>query len=250
MIAPPLRSQPVLLGSILIAVVMLAAGILLQHHFHQQQLWNRLLMADSRRLTQEPELTTFAILKAKPLFAAHCAACHGADMTGDRAQGAPNLIDQHWLFGDGTMFDIERTILYGVRSEQGKSHNVTDMPPFGLTGRLSEAEIRNVVQYLLQLGGKPHQAGAASEGRRIYFDVAKANCADCHGESAQGNSNYGAPDLTADEWHSGDEAELLYQAIYSGQHRMMPGWIGSLTLAQIRALAVYVYAKSHEAAHG
>lgn len=33
------------------------------------------------------------------LYADNCAACHGADGTGDRTQGAPNLADAVWLYG-------------------------------------------------------------------------------------------------------------------------------------------------------
>jgi cytochrome c oxidase cbb3-type subunit 3 len=232
----------------LLLAVLIVAGLGIHHHLHQQQLRSRLLTADGARVMQDRELTAFAISLARPLYAAHCASCHGADMRGNRGKGAPNLLDKNWLFGDGSVFEIERTVLYGVRSEQSKSHNVTDMPAFGLTGRLNDAEIRNLVQYLLQLKGQRHQAAAASEGRIIYFDVAKTNCADCHGETAQGNSNYGAPDLTTDTWRTGDDAQVFFQAIYFGQHRIMPGWIGTLSLAQIRALALYVYARSHGAA--
>jgi cytochrome c oxidase cbb3-type subunit 3 len=222
----------------------------IHHRLQQEQLWNRLLMGDGASAMQDRDLTAFAISSARPLYAAHCAGCHGADMRGNRSKGAPNLLDKSWLFGDGSVFEIERSVLYGVRSEQSKSHNVTDMPAFGLTGRLSEAEIRSLIQYLLQLSGQPHQAAAAREGRAIYFDVAKANCADCHGETAQGNSNYGAPDLTTDTWRTGDDARVFFQAIYSGQHRIMPGWIGTLTLGQVRALALYVYARSHGVSDG
>jgi cytochrome c oxidase cbb3-type subunit 3 len=234
-------------GIALVLVLLIAAGLVLHQRLRQERLWSRLLAADSARVTQDRALTKFAISKARPLYAANCAGCHGADMRGNRGQGAPNLVDEHWLFGDGSVFEIERTVLYGVRSEQSKSHNVTDMPAFGLTGRLTDAEIRNLVQYLLRLSGRPHQAAAAGEGRTVYFDAAKANCADCHGETAQGNSNYGAPDLTADMWRTGDDAQVFFQAIYFGQHRIMPGWIGTLNLAQIRALAVYVYLRSRGA---
>jgi cytochrome c oxidase cbb3-type subunit III len=234
----------------LILAALIVAGLVIQHRLHQEQLWNRLLTTDGERAMQDRELTAFAISMARPLYAAHCAGCHGGDMRGNRSKGAPNLLDKNWLFGDGSVFEIERTVLYGVRSEQSKSHNITDMPAFGLTGRLSDAEIRNLVQYLLQLSSQPHQAAAASEGRTIYFDVAKANCADCHGETAQGNSNYGAPDLTTDTWRTGDDAQVLFQAIYFGQHRIMPGWIGTLSLGQVRALALYVYARSHGASDG
>jgi cytochrome c oxidase cbb3-type subunit III len=242
---PPGAKRRIFVGIALVFALLLAAGLLLHHQQWRRQQWNRLLTADSARVTQDRQLTAFAIAEAKPLYIAHCSGCHAVDMKGDRGKGAPNLADAYWLFGDGSVFEIERTILYGVRSEHGKSRNVTDMPPFGLTGRLSAAEIRNLVQYLLHLSGRPHDVQSAAEGRSVYFDVAKANCADCHGETAQGNSNYGAPDLTIDAWQDGDDGTVFYDAIYSGQHRIMPGWIGTLPLAQIRALAIFVYAASH-----
>jgi cytochrome c oxidase cbb3-type subunit III len=248
MIDPPPSRLPLKIA--LVLAVLIAGGLLAHQRIHQRQLWTQLLAADSSRIVQNRQLTAFAITKAKPLYAAHCAGCHGQDMQGNRKLGAPNLLDKNWLFGDGSVFEIERTVLYGVRSEQSKSHNVTDMPAFGLTGQLSAADIRNLVQYLLQLSSQPHQSAAAAAGRSVYFDVARANCGDCHGDTAQGNSNYGAPDLTTDTWRTGDDAEVFYQAIYSGQHRVMPGWIGSLSLAQIRALAVYVYVRSHGVADG
>ncbi len=76
----------------------------------------------------------------------------------------------------------------------------------------------------------------------MYFGV--ANCPDCHGSDGRGNPDYGAPDLTANVWNSGGTDQALYDAIYFGQHRIMPAWIDTLTLAQIRALAVYVYSAS------
>ena len=245
MIDPPSAQRHIFAGITVVCVLLLAGGLAVQRGLHQSQLWNRMLVTDGTAVIRDHELTAFAIAKAKPLYAAHCSACHGEELQGDRSKGAPNLLDKNWLYGDGSIFAIERTVLYGVRTGQSKSHNVTDMPAFGLTGRLSEAEIRNLVQYLLQLSGRPHQAAAATEGGAVYNDVAKANCADCHGETGQGNSDYGAPDLTVDAWHSGDDSQAFYDAIYFGQHRIMPGWIGTLNLAQIRALAIYIYARSH-----
>ena len=250
MIDPPTANRRILAGITAVCMLLLAGGLLVQHRLRQSQLWNRMLLTNDAGVLGDHELTAFAISKAKPLYAAHCSGCHGEGMQGDRGKGAPNLRDKYWLFGDGSMIEIERTVLYGVRSKHSKSRNVTDMPAFGLTGRLSEAEIRNLVQYLLQLSGQPHRTAAATEGRAVYNDVAKANCADCHGETGQGNSAYGAPDLTVDEWHSGDDSQVFYDAIYSGQHRIMPGWLGTLDLAQIRALAIYVYARSHGVTDG
>jgi cytochrome c oxidase cbb3-type subunit 3 len=229
------------LGIILMILLVAVAGILWTLHLRHDRLRDRLLASNPDVIVKYPQLTAFAVAQAKPLYAANCARCHAADMTGKPSIGAPNLIDRQWLFGEGSIFDIERTLLYGIRSEHSKSHHVTDMPAFGLTGRLSDAEIRNLVQYLLQLSGQSHRKAAASDGRAVYFDVAKANCGDCHGDSGRGNSNYGAPDLTVNAGRGFGDERSLYDAIYYGQHRVMPAWINVLTLAQIRALAVYVY---------
>jgi cbb3-type cytochrome c oxidase subunit III len=49
------------------------------------------------------------------IFAAtgQCFDCHSADMQGDAAIGAPNLIDGLWLYGNGTRDDIYDTIARG-----------------------------------------------------------------------------------------------------------------------------------------
>jgi cytochrome c oxidase cbb3-type subunit III len=236
------RTQLLIVAAILLAA---AAAVLVGVQQRREHLLRRLLTADTEAVVEDRELTEFAQSIARPLFAANCARCHGADMTGNSAVGAPNLTDKVWLFDSGDVFDIERTILYGVRSGASKAHNVTDMPAFGLTGRLSAGEIRNLVQYIDQLSGRPHQAQAALEGRAVYFDAAKAGCVECHGDSGHGNSDYGAPDLTKNVWNSGGDDRALYDAIYHGEHHVMPGFFGTLGLEQIRALAIYIYMVSH-----
>ncbi len=75
------------------------------------------------------------------VYADNCASCHGADGSGDRDQGAPNLTDAIWLFGDSP-----EDITYSVRY----ARNV-EMPDWG--GRLSDAQINAVAAYVHQLGG-------------------------------------------------------------------------------------------------
>ncbi len=75
------------------------------------------------------------------VYADNCASCHGADGGGDRSQGAPRLSDAIWLYG-GDQQTVEATIRnsrYGM------------MPPW--TGRLTEAQIRQVAVYVHGLGG-------------------------------------------------------------------------------------------------
>jgi cytochrome c oxidase cbb3-type subunit III len=203
-----------------------------------------LLSAPTWTVTENPALVRFAAEQARPLFAAHCASCHGADMKGDRTVGTPNLVDTDWLYGTGTVFDIERTILFGIRSGEAKARNVTDMRAFGQRGLLSDSEIRNVVQYVLQLSHQRYQPEAATEGSKIF--AGKGECYDCHGSDARGDYDYGAPDLTVNIWSYGGDPQSLYNSVYFGRHGICPAWLGPLDLEQIRALAVYIYAASHQ----
>lgn len=74
-------------------------------------------------------------------FANECSACHGDNGEGMRDLGAPNLTDAIWLYG-GDRDTLIETVTY---SRNGV------MPPW--TGRLTEAQIRQVAAYVHQLGG-------------------------------------------------------------------------------------------------
>jgi cytochrome c oxidase cbb3-type subunit 3 len=192
---------------------------------------------------RHPDLVNLAIAEAKPVYAAHCASCHGADMKGDTRIGAPNLIDAVWLYGSGNVTDIERTILYGIRSGHGQAHNVTEMTAFGLSGQLTPGEINDVVQYVLSLSKRPHAAQAAISGSQIF--AGKGNCGDCHGPDGRGDPYYGSPNLTVNVWNNGGDIASLYRSIYFGLQHVCPAWYGIIPLEKIRALAVYLHAASH-----
>ena len=227
-------------------VLALAGGLAYAHEARQEMWRDRLVRRLPSDVVEDPALVAFARAEAPPVYAKHCAACHGADMRGNPEIGAPNLADNVWLYGDGGVFEIERTLLYGIRTGNSKSRSVTDMPGFGLRGVLSDADIRNVVQYLLKLNARPYQVEASNEGRRVF--TGNANCGDCHAGDARGDSYYGAPNLILNVWNSGGTPEDLYKAIYFGEHRTMQAWFPTLSLFEIRALAVYLYAVSHEPA--
>jgi cytochrome c oxidase cbb3-type subunit III len=213
-------------------------------HLHHARTEQRLLAVLPDEAAADPVLTRVAVAQARPLFSRHCAPCHGADLQGNAATGAPKLTGHVWLYGSGRVQDIERTLLYGIRSGQDKTRNVTDMPALGQRGQLTDAEVRDLVQYLLKLNHRPYEAEPAEEGRTLYYG--KGDCSNCHGGDARGDSDYGAPDLTANVWNNGGDPQSLYDSLYYGRHRMMPGWLGPLSLGQIRALAVYVYVASHQ----
>ncbi|HEX5281272.1 MAG TPA: c-type cytochrome [Micropepsaceae bacterium] len=181
----------------------------------------------------------------KPAYSENCASCHGADMKGNQ-NGVPNLSDGTWLYDYGRVSDIERTILYGIRAGLGKSHNVTDMPPVGRYKVLNDGEIHDVMAYVLSLNVKKHQEDPASveRGSKIFQD--KGVCYDCHSRDATGISDYGAPNLTDDEWLYGGDEKSIYKSIYDGRHGMCPAWIGKLSFPTIRALAVFIHSHSQE----
>lgn len=93
-------------------------------------------------LSGTPELDAQAVSRGSSIFSAQCATCHGARGTGDRAQGAPNLTDQVWLYG-GDRETVRATISdsrYGV------------MPNW--SARLDDATIELLATYVhTSLGG-------------------------------------------------------------------------------------------------
>ncbi len=82
-----------------------------------------------------------AATEGATIFADNCAACHGPEGTGDRAQGAPNLADAIWLYGGdrATLTETVTNARFGV------------MP--GWTGKLTEEEMRAVALYVHSRGG-------------------------------------------------------------------------------------------------
>ncbi|MEE2565075.1 cytochrome-c oxidase, cbb3-type subunit III [Hyphobacterium marinum] len=87
----------------------------------------------------------------RQIFAQQCASCHGAGGEGDRAQGAPDLTDQEWLYGGSR----EAVILSIHRGPYGV------MPAW--EGRLDDATIAALATYVFSLGGG-EEAEAVVEG--------------------------------------------------------------------------------------
>jgi cytochrome c oxidase cbb3-type subunit 3 len=225
-------------GVVLVALIAFAAlGV------QRARLSWRLVETPADQVPSDPRLVKLAHQIALPTYAGTCARCHGADMKGNRALGVPNLTDKVWLYDQGGVSDIERTILYGIRSGHAKSRNITDMPAVGRLGVLKDNEIRDVVEYVEFLSHQPHDAAAAQRGEGLFKD--RGNCFDCHAPDGTGNPDYGSTDLTANTWIYGGDRETLFKSIRDGRHGKMDAFIGKLSFAQIRALAVEVYERSH-----
>ncbi len=77
-----------------------------------------------------------------------CTACHGQDAKG--TQIAPDLTDNQWLTGDGSLAFIEKTVTEGV--PQPKQHPAP-MPPMG-GASLTQDQVKAVAAYVYSLSHK------------------------------------------------------------------------------------------------
>ncbi len=221
------------------AAVGLIVAALVVFSVRDHQLATRLVQTDPDQVPQHADLVRYATSLAKPAYGAHCASCHGADMKGDHAKGAPNLTDSIWLYDFGGVGDIERTILYGIRSGDAKARNITDMPPIGRNMQLSPAEIRDVTTFVINLTRPQPDQAAIVRGSKIF--QTKGVCYDCHSSDAAGNPDYGSPAFIDADWLYGGDFDTVYRSIYSGRHGVCPAWINKLKPKVVRALAVYLH---------
>jgi len=177
----------------------------------------------AQQLARDPK----AMALGERLFANNCATCHGADARGSK--GFPNLTDADWLWG-GAPEKIEETITKG---RQGV------MPPMAAAVG-SAQDVRNVAHYVLSLGGSPHDAFAASQGKAKFVA-----CAACHGNDGKGNPALGAPNLTDKVWLHGWGEDAIVAMVNNGKNNEMPAHADRLSPPQIHVLAAYVWSLSN-----
>jgi len=93
------------------------------------------------RLISRQQKPDASAQRGAALFAANCAACHGADAKGNRQLGAPDLSDAIWLYGGdrGALTATVTNARYGV------------MPAWG--EKLDPATINMLTAYVHTLGG-------------------------------------------------------------------------------------------------
>jgi cytochrome c oxidase cbb3-type subunit 3 len=182
-----------------------------------------------------PALTQYAVRTSAPLFAEHCAACHGEKGAGHQTEEglyAPVLNDKDWLF-EGRIDAIYAAIANG---SQGV------MPAY--RKKLSSREIDALAKYLKALsnGQSTHHA----MGEKVFAD---SGCPVCHGEDAKGNQTLGSPNLTDSAWRFQDSVAGIKRTIAYGVNSgdpkdrvtVMPKFADKLTPIQIKKLALYVY---------
>lgn len=203
----------------------------------RSEMASKIVSWDPSSGAKSPELLDFAIAMGKAAFGDNCATCHGAGAQG--AVGYPNLNDDVWLWG-GKIADIEQTLIAGIRSvhPNTRSKEPSDqMPAFGRNGLLTNTQIADLTQYVLNLSGQKADAVAVARVRQTFVD----QCAVCHGADGKGDRTRGAPNLTDQEWLYGGSAEAIATQIVNGRGGVMPAWEGRLDPPTIRALAIYVH---------
>lgn len=183
----------------------------------------------------DPGLKIFAIASGASMFKVNCAPCHGSGAQGSR--GYPNLNDDSWIWG-GTPEQILQTIAHGVRDQTASETRIMEMPAFGRDQTLTPAQIGDVTAHVLSIAKLDADAAAAARGAPLYAE----NCASCHGEAGEGNTEMGAPQLNDAIWLYGGTAGEIATQINAPRHGMMPAWQNRLGEAVVKELAVYVHA--------
>ena len=200
----------------------------------QSQYLDQIAVLPLEDIRADQSLFEFALAGGRSAFAVNCSPCHGSGAQGGR--GFPNLNDDDWLWG-GSLDGIDLSIRHGIRYAADEDARISEMPAFGRDGLLEPAQIADVVQFVLSLSGKDHEADSAIRGVQIFTD----NCADCHGATGDGDRNQGAPALNDAIWLYGDSAEAIAAQVTNPNHGVMPAWARRLDDTVIKQLALYVH---------
>jgi cbb3-type cytochrome c oxidase subunit III len=162
--------------------------------------------------------------EGKKLFIDKCAGCHTLADAGSHGTIGPNLDDAfvHSRDQGFKQVTIEQVVRDQIELASGK------MPPNLVTGANADA----VAAYVAAVAGKPVLGGkTATSGKDIFT----ANCGSCHTLKDAGTNGTVGPNL--DQLKPSD-ARAERQVINGGGG--MPAFKGTLTPAQIKAVAKYV----------
>ncbi|MEQ6250009.1 cytochrome-c oxidase, cbb3-type subunit III [Sulfitobacter sp. HNIBRBA3233] len=202
------------------------------HDARNEALVADLVSADLAALAPADDLHRYAVARGASVFRAQCSQCHGSGAAG--AKGYPNLLDDAWLWG-GDVESIAYTINHGIRNETDPDARWSEMPAFAEI--LEDGEIDAVVEYVVSLSSQEYDAQLAEAGSAVFAD----NCAACHGDSAEGNRDLGAPALSDAIWLYGGDRETLKTTVRYARFGVMPAWGQRLSDADVNAVSVYVH---------
>jgi len=179
-------------------------------------------------------LMNAAVEGGRAAFKVNCVQCHGAGAAG--AKGYPNLNDDDWLWG-GALATVHQTIEHGIRSPGDDATRMSQMPAFGRDGLLKAGEIEDVVSYVRYVSHQEAASVSARRGKALF----ETNCAACHGGDANGNRQFGAPNLTDPIWLYGGDRTTLIATVTNARQGVMPAWNAKLDPVTVKMLAAYVH---------
>ncbi|MEI5682036.1 MULTISPECIES: cytochrome-c oxidase, cbb3-type subunit III [unclassified Mesorhizobium] len=183
-------------------------------------------------IASDDALREFAVAAGGAAFKVNCVQCHGSGAQG--SPGFPNLNDDEWLWG-GSVDQVYQTITHGVRFSADPDTRFSEMPAF--RDILDRDQIAQVSAFVASLSGTGEAAALVEPGRKVFAE----NCAACHGDSAKGNPELGAPDLTDAIWLYGSSQSAIAAQVGSPKHGVMPAWGARLGDAKVKELAVYIH---------
>ena len=232
---------------------------------------DELVSIPTNDIVKSIRLNAIATALGRIVYDKNCAACHGADMKGSKTAHAPDLTDDDWRFSGDDLpsggetklpSDVEWTVRYGVRSGNPYARGVEadmlafdpqyrnehDLGDYGRVKTVTEQEIDDLAEYVMQLTRQRANRAKAARGKALFLDNAKGNCFDCHTEEATGNPALGSTNLTRKElflWGS-DKASIV-ESITQGRRGEMPEFGKVLKPEELKAVSVYVFSQARVA---
>jgi cytochrome c oxidase cbb3-type subunit 3 len=220
------------------------------------------------RIPRSLRLNGQAMLLGQKVFTQHCAGCHGADLKGLPDQHTPDLTDAEWRFGGDDLpsggrtiypSDVEWTVRYGIRSGDPNTRGAEvsmlafdpqyrtkeDTEDFGDRWFINLDEIDDVVEYVLEISGRPFDKAKAARGSVLFHDGARGNCYDCHDDTGTGIATFGSTNLTRPDLYLwGADRASIRESIIKGRHGTMPAFEGVLKPEEVKAVSVFVHSRA------